>query len=104
MTFDELLALLKSTGVLFAAAGWETEPAEDHGVLRYNAFDPLFADDKVVAMTKEAVIILTSAGSGEESAAKITAALNSTDITYWLESVDYNEDTRQNEWVWAAML
>lgn len=104
MTFDELLELLKSTGVLFAAAGWETEPDEDFGILRYNAFDPLFADDKVVDMMKEASIILCSAGSGEESAAKIAAALNATDLTWWLQSVDYNEDTRKNEWVWAAVL
>lgn len=105
MTFDELLAMLKETGVPFAAAAWAEAPPGDHAVLRYRAFDPIFADNQVAAITQEATVLLYSSGSGEESARLIQQKLGEEpELTWWLESVDYDEDLRKSVWVWAMLL
>lgn len=106
MSFDELLALMRSTGLPFAAAGWSKPPETDYGTVAYRAFDPQFADNKVVYIEREATVVLQSSDSGEESAKVIETALHSMDdhITWWLESVDYSEETGKNVWIWGLLL
>lgn len=106
MTFDELLALMRSTGLPFAAAGWATAPEGDYGTIAYRAFDPQFADDRVVYIEREATVVLQAAGDGEQSAALIQTALHTVDgtVTWWLESVDYSEETGHNVWIWGLLL
>ena len=104
MTFDELLALLKSTDIPFAAGGWAKQPKGDFGTVSYRAFEPLFADDRLVSIQNEAVIVLQSRDNGEDSAAKIQQKLRSASITWWLEAVEYDENTQLTVWQWALML
>jgi hypothetical protein len=104
MTFDELLALMKSTDIPFAAAGWAKPPKGDFGTVSYRAFEPLFADDRLVSIQSEAVIVLQSRDNGEDSAAKIQQKLRIAPITWWLEAVEYDEATGMTVWQWAAML
>lgn len=107
MSFDELLELMRSTGLAFAAAGWATPPETgDYGTVRYRAFDPQFADDKVVYIERTAEVRLESRDSGEDSAKLIEAKLHTVDddVTWWLESADYDEDTGLSVWEWAMLL
>lgn len=104
MTFDELLALMKSTGIPFAAAGWAKQPKGDYGTVSYRAFEPLFADDTLVSIQSEAMVVLQSRGNGEASAEKIQEKLRASGLTWWLESVDYNNETGLTVWQWAMML
>lgn len=106
MTFEELLALMRSTGIPFAAAGWAEAPENDYGTVAYRAFDPQFADDKVVYIEREATVVLRSRTSGEASAKLIETKLHSVDerITWWLESVDYSPETGHNVWIWGMLL
>lgn len=106
MTFDELLALMRSTGLPFAAAGWAEAPQSDYGTVAYRAFDPQFADNKVVYIEREATIVLQSRRGGEASAKLIEDKLHNMDdhITWWLESVDYDETTGLNVWSWGLLL
>lgn len=107
MSFDELLELMRSTGIAFAAAGW-AEPPEtgDYGTVRYRAFEPQFADDKVVYIERTAEVRLESRDSGEASAKMIEAKLHTVDdtVTWWLESADYDEETGLSIWEWAMLL
>lgn len=104
MTFDELLRAMKATGIPFAAAGWAKAPKGDYGTVSYRAFEPLFADDTLVSIQSEAMVVLHSPGNGEASAERIQQKLRETGITWWLESVDYNNDTGFTVWQWAMML
>lgn len=104
MTFDELLGELKTCGVPVAAPAWAETPKGDYATLSYRAFDPLFADDAMVNITQEATVRLYSPGSGEESAKLIQQKLGSLDLTWWLETVDYDEDQRKSIWIWAMLL
>lgn len=106
MSFDELLELMRKTGLPFAAAGWSKQPEGDYGTLSYRAFDPQFADDKVVYIEREATVVLQSCDSGEESAKLIETALRTVErsVTWWLESVDYSEETGRCVWIWGLLL
>lgn len=107
MSFDELLELMRSTGIAFIAAGWATPPETgDYGTVRYRVFDPQFADDKVVYIERTAEVRLESRDSGEASAKLIEAKLHTVDetVTWWLESVDYDEETGLSVWEWAMLL
>lgn len=107
MTFEELLELMRSTGIPFAAAGWAQAPETgDYGTVAYRAFDPQFADDKVVYLERTAIVRMESRDSGEASAKLIQAALHSRDddLTWWMESVDYDEDSGLSVWEWAMLL
>lgn len=107
MSFNELLELMRSTGLPFVAAAW-SEPPEtgDYGTVRYRAFDPQFADDKVVYIERTASVVLESRDSGEASAKLIERKLHTVDdtVTWWLESVDYDEETGLSVWEWAMLL
>lgn len=106
MTFEELLALMRSTGLPFAAAGWAQPPESDYGTVAYRAFDPQFADGKVVYIEREATVVLQSRDSGEASARLIEAKMHTVDetVTWWLESVDYSKETGHNVWIWGLLL
>ena len=107
MSFEELLELMRSTGIAFAAAGWAKPPETgDYGTVRYRAFDPQFADDKVVYIERTAEVMMESRDSGEESAKLIEAKLHTVDetVTWWLENVDYDEETGLSVWEWAMLL
>lgn len=106
MTFEEMLELMRSTGIPFAAAGWSKEPESDYGTVKYRAFDPQFANDKVVYIEQEATVTLQSRDSGESSAKLIEEKLHTVDetVTWWLESVDYDDDTGKSVWIWAMLL
>lgn len=106
MSFEELLALMRETGIPFAAAGWSKTPESDYGTVSYRAFDPQFADDKVVYIEREATVVLQSRDSGEASAKLIEAKLHSVDdeVTWWLESADYDESTKKTVWIWGLLL
>lgn len=107
MTFEELLQLMRSTGIPFAAAGWAKRPKTgDYGTVAYRAFDPQFADDKVAYIEREATIVLQSRTDGEANAKLIEEKLHTMDdhITWWLESVDYDETTGLNVWIWGLLL
>ena len=107
MSFEELLELMRSTGIPFAAAGWAEVPEKgDYGTVAYRAFDPQFADDKVVYLERTAIVRLESRDSGEASAKLIQDALHSRDncLTWWLELVEYDEDTGLSVWEWAMLL
>lgn len=106
MSLNELVDLLRSTGIPFQPAGWAKPPKTDYGTVAYRAFDPQFADDKVVYIEREATVVLQSNDSGEASAKLIETALRSVEdnVTWWLESVDYSEDTHKNVWIWGLLL
>ena len=107
MSFEELLELMRSTGIPFAAAGWAKAPEKgDYGTVAYRAFDPKFADDKVVYLERTAIVRLESRDSGENSAKVIQDALHSrdNDLTWWLEVAEYDEDTGLSVWEWAMLL
>lgn len=106
MSLEELLELLRSTGIPFAEAGWDEAPDCDYGTVRYRAFDPQFADDKVVYIEQEATVILQSRGKGENSKKLIQEKLRTVEdtVTWWLESVDYSTNTGHNVWIWGILL
>lgn len=107
MSFNELLELMRSTGIAFVAAGWAKPPETgDYGTVRYRAFDPQFSDDKVVYIEQTAEVRLESRDSGEASAKLIEEKLHTVDdtVTWWLENVDYDEETGLSVWEWAMLL
>lgn len=107
MSFEELLELMRSTGIPFVAAGWAKVPEKgDYGTVAYRAFDPQFADDKVVYLERTAIVRLESRDSGEASAKLIQDALHSRDneLTWWLEVAEYDEETGLSVWEWAMLL
>lgn len=107
MSLEELMELMRSTGIPFVVAGWAQKPETgDYGTVAYRAFDPRFADDKVVYLERTAIVRMESRDSGEASAQLIQAALHSrdNDLTWWLETADYDEDTGLSVWEWAMLL
>lgn len=104
MTFEQLLEELKKSDVPIEAPAWASPPKGDYATLSYRAFDPLFANDVMVAITQEATVVLYSSGSGKESAQRIQQRLSEIGITWWLEAVDYDEEKRKSVWMWAMVL
>lgn len=98
---------LDSTGLPFAHYGWAKnarELAHDYGVWAEDSEDALFADNKHAERMIEGTIDYFTRDPSGAPMATIEAALNTVPIAWYLNSIQFEDDTGyiHYEWVWQC--
>lgn len=93
MTFDDLNALLNSTGIPFACHHWEKPRKPPFGVYLSTGTDNFEADNIAYAVIEGAAVELYTVGRDEKSMALIERALDEAEI-FWDRDINYIESLR----------
>lgn len=98
---------LDSTGLPFAHFAWAKDATAlrgDYGVWAEDGENALFADNKHAERVIEGTIDYYTRNDSGAPMAIIEAALDSVNIAWYLNSIQYEDDTGyiHYEWVWQA--
>ena len=100
--YDTILTALQATGIPFADVAWANAPAGDYGTLSLSgAYDALWSEDHMLSQTLEAMVHLFTKSNGQEKLHTIQDVLNGLDISWYLNSIQYEDDTgyMHLEWI-----
>lgn len=103
--YDGLIAHLKETGIAFAETAWSKAPKTDYGIYALDgAADTMWADGKMLHQAMEGTVDLFTHGPGMENAKQIQTALEAAGVSWQLNSVQFEEDTKLTHWEWVFQL
>lgn len=94
MTFDDLKALLETTGIPFVYHHWEKPPKPPFGVYLSTGTDNFGADDIAYAVIEKGAIELYTVGLDRKSMRKIERMLDEAEIFWDRDPVVYIEELR----------
>lgn len=101
LMLDELIAALEGTGYSFAHFAWSEAPAGDYGTYAEDSGNDLMADGQHVESGIDGYInYFTRDDTGTPKLA-IEAALNSLRIPWYLNTVQYENDTGYIHYEWG---
>ena len=101
---DELKAALDATGLQFAHFGWSKAPAGDYGVYAEDGANDLYADDIHAEKAVQGTIDYFTRDDSGAPQTTIENALNNGQIAWYLNSLQFEEDTGfiHYEWVFEV--
>lgn len=104
--YETLVSLLMASGIPFQEYAWDQRPDSDYGVIALEgAGDTLAGNQHIQNQAIEGSIDLYTHSNDREKAATIQAILNSLDGCAWyLNSIQYEGDTRLIHWEWVFQL
>ena len=102
---DELVTALTNTGLSFAHFGWSHAPAGDYGVYAEDGANDLEANNVHLERVIEGTVDYFTRDDSGTPKATIEAALNSCGAAWYLNSIQFENDTGyiHLEWVWQVM-
>lgn len=100
----ELEKTLRATGIPFAHYAWDHAPASDYGVWAEDSARAVWSDGKISEQSVQGTIDLFTKDDSQTPKATIQSALNSLDISWYLNSIQYESDTGfiHYEWVFEV--
>lgn len=103
--YDKLIESLKNTDIPFREAAWSKAPATDYGVYALDgAGETLWGNNRMLHQAIEGTVDLFTHGPGREQAQTIQSALNEAGVSWALNSVQFEDDTRLTHWEWVFQL
>lgn len=104
--YDALIAALRALDIPLAEYAWDVRPDADYMVIAIDGeANSLQADGKKVNQAPEGTIDLFSLTGDREKMQSVQDALNALDGCAWyLNSVQYEDDTRLLHWEWVFSL
>ena len=104
--FDDLLTALKATGIPFAEYAWDQRPKVNYGVIAIDgAGESMAADNRIVNQSIEGTIDLFTYNNDRDGVDQIQSVLNDfAGCAWYLESVQYENDSRMIHWEWVFQL
>lgn len=102
---DEVKKALESTGYAFAAYGWASAPKGDYGVYAEDSAKSLWADGRMAIQAIQGTVDYFTRDSSGAPRLAIQDTLNAAGISFYLNSVQFEEDTGyiHYEWVWEVL-
>lgn len=97
---EELFLALQATGYAFAHFAWSKAPEGDYGTYAESNGNDLIADDKHIERGTEGYINLFTRDDTDTPRVKIETALNSLNIAWNLNTVQYENDTGYIHYEW----
>ena len=100
--YNTILTALRGTGIPFADVAWANAPAGDYGTFGLSgAYDALWADNHMRSQTLEAMVHLFTRSSGLEQLHTIQGVLDGLEVSYYLNSIQYEDNTgfMHLEWI-----
>ena len=98
---DMLKNALLGTGIPFAHYGWDKAPSGDYGVWAEDSAQHLYTDNRVEAQSVQGTIDLFTRSDNRGQMEQIQQALNNTGVAWYLNSVQYEDDTRYLHYEWV---
>lgn len=104
--YDTLIANLRALGIPLAEFAWDSRPDSDYLVIAIDGeANSLEADGEKVNQAPQGTIDLFSASNDREAMQSVQTVLNALDGCAWyLNSVQYEDDTRLLHWEWVFSL
>lgn len=104
--YDELIAALRATGIPLAEYAWDSRPDADYLVIAIDGeAASLEADGQKVNQSPQGTVDLFTASNDRQAMQTVQAALDALDGCAWyLNSVQYEDDTRLLHWEWVFSL
>ena len=98
---DELATALTNTGLPFAHFGWSKAPAGDYGVYAEDGANDLIAGNKHVEKVLQGTVDYFTRDDSGTPKATIEAALDSVPVAWYLNSVQFENDTGYIHYEWV---
>lgn len=103
--FDRLLEELRSTGISFKEGGWSTSPGTDYGAaLLDGSAETVWADDAMQEQALSGSVHLFTRDAGRNQMLCVQSALSRAGVSWRLNSIQYEEDTRLTHYEWVFEL
>ena len=104
--YDALLSALQAIGIPFQEYGWDQRPDVDYGLVSIDgAGEVVAADNHIQEQAIEGTIDLFTHGNDRASMAAIQGILDGLEGCAWyLNSVQYEQETRLIHWEWVFQL
>ena len=97
----ELDKALKSSGIPFAHFAWDVAPDGDYGVWGEDSARHFYADGKVEEQSIQGTVDLFTRSESRDGVEAIQGVLQSLDIAWYLNSVQYESSTRYIHYEWV---
>ena len=106
--WTDMIAALDATGLSFAHFAWAKNAPElsaDHGVYSEDDENTLFANGKHAESVLQGTIDYFTRDDSKAPKATIEAALDSVDVAWYVNSIQFEDDTGfiHYEWVFEAV-
>ena len=98
---DELREALKATGIPFAHYAWATRPDGDYGVWGEDSSKSLWADGRMSERIAQGTVDLFADDDEGFSKELVERALDSIGCSWYLNSIQYEDDTRLLHYEWV---
>lgn len=98
---DELATALTNTGLPFAHFGWSKAPSGDYGVYAEDGANDLIAGNKHVEKVLQGTVDYFTRDDSGTPKATIEAALDSVPVAWYLNSVQFENDTGYIHYEWV---
>lgn len=100
--YELLEAALRETGIPFAEGGWDKHPAAPYGVYALDGDgNNLWAGDHLEEQVLQGTVDLFTRGRGRDKKELVQAALMKARISWSLNSIQYEPDTRLTHFEWV---
>ena len=100
MAMADLVTALAGTGYQFAHHAWSKAPSGDYGTYSENSGEDLRADEKHVERGTEGYINYFTRDDSDTPRTTIETAMNSLNIPWYLNTVQYENDTGYIHYEW----
>ena len=101
--YNEILSALRATEYPFAEVAWRNAPAGDYGTFAVDsAYDALWTDNHIRSQTLEGAVHLFTKTPGPGPVHAVQAALDTLEISWYLSSNQFEEDTGYIHWEWIV--
>ena len=98
---DELINALDATGYQFAHFGWSKAPTGDYGVYAEDGANDLIAGNKHVEKVLQGTVDYFTRDDSGTPKATIEAALDSVPVAWYLNSIQFENDTGYIHYEWV---
>ena len=98
---DELINALDATGYQFAHFGWSKAPSGDYGVYAEDGANDLIAGNKHVEKVLQGTVDYFTRDDSGTPKATIEAALDSVPVAWYLNSIQFENDTGYIHYEWV---
>lgn len=104
--YTDLVDALRALGIPLAEYAWDSRPDSDYVVIAIDQeAGSLYADGHMENQSPQGTIDLFSANNDRETMQRIQETLNAFDGCAWyLNSVQYEQETRLLHWEWVFSL
>ena len=100
--YDALIARLTATGIPFKEAAWDVAPAPPYGVYALDGGGAdLWGSDRMQDTTLTGTVDLYVKGRGRDKKQLVDAALHAAGVSWYLNSIQYEKDTRLTHFEWV---